>query len=76
MAKEKATKEVTNVDQLHSYSVRKNFEALMPSSKVTKLSMDIIQTIQNHHVNYDEAKEALDYANQVLLNKLLNKTTI
>lgn len=61
---------------LNAYHVRRKLHASAPSPEVIKLSMDLVRAIQKHHVNYDKAKEALDYANQVLLNKLLNKTTI
>lgn len=69
-------KEVRRMDQLNAYHIRQTLQAPVSSPDVTKLSVDLVRTIQKHHVNYDKAKEALDYTNQVLLNKLLNKTTI
>lgn len=64
------------MDQLNTYHVRRDLVPPMPTPDVTELGVELVRTIQKHHVNYDKAKEALDYANQVLLNKLLNKTTI
>ncbi|UNL37700.1 UBA domain-containing protein [Limosilactobacillus reuteri] len=64
------------LSDLHRYSVRKNLFYLEPDKKVSKVSMDVIKLCQKNNLTYEETKEALDFANQVLLNKLLNKTTI
>lgn len=55
------------------YEVRsKNIIVGKPSA----LTQDLMSVLKDHHVNYVDAKKALDYVNQVLLNYLLSKAEI
>ncbi len=43
------------------------------SPETQKAVKDVIKALTKHQLSYLEAKEVLDYSNQVLLNELLNK---
>lgn len=58
---------------LDRYEVRKKLGCLY-SKKSMEIASELIKTIAANELTYEEAKEALDAANQVLLNKLLSKT--
>lgn len=64
------------MEDLNYYSVKKRYWITAKDKKITSASLRIIDVLQESQFNYDEAKEALDFTNQVLLNKLLNKSKI
>ena len=64
------------MEDLNYYSVKKKYWITAKDKKITSVSLKIIDVLQESQFTYDEAKEALDFTNQVLLNKLLNKSKI
>ncbi|KRM85876.1 hypothetical protein FC41_GL000068 [Lactobacillus hominis DSM 23910 = CRBIP 24.179] len=44
--------------------------------KSNELTEELINVLKKHHTNYTDAKKALDYVNQALLNHLLSKTKL
>lgn len=44
--------------------------------KQMPIAKEIIAVLRSHDLNYEDAKKALDCANQVLLNHLLNQTKL
>lgn len=60
---------------LDRYEVRKQIGCLY-SEKSMEIAGELIKTIAANELTYEEAKESLDVANQVILNKLLSKTKI
>lgn len=64
------------MEDLNYCSVKRRYWITAKDKKITSASLRIIDVLQESQFNYDEAKEALDFTNQVLLNKLLNKSKI
>lgn len=44
--------------------------------KQMPIAKKIVAVLRSHDLNYEDAKKALDCANQVLLNHLLNQTKL
>lgn len=44
--------------------------------KQMPIAKEIVAVLRSHDLNYEDAKKALDCANQVLLNHLLNQTKL
>lgn len=44
--------------------------------KQIPIAKEVIAVLRSHDLNYEDAKKALDCANQVLLNHLLNQTKL
>lgn len=55
------------------YEVTKSHQEVKASPEAKQLGLLIVKTIDNYSTNYETAKEALDYANQLILNHIFEK---
>lgn len=61
---------------MRRYEVTKFGLDVKASSEVKELAGSILAVIESADVNYETAKLALDYADQLILNQILNEDII
>ena len=62
-------------NKLSNFEVRQTSGCIYDASSYP-IAMDIIKTLEKHSLTYTQIKEALDLTDQILLNKLLDRTKI
>lgn len=59
---------------LDHYQVSKQWLGFFFDKESLPIAEDLLKVIEEHALTYEQAKGALDLTDQILLNKLLNKT--
>lgn len=60
--------------ELNQYRVRRNSLGFFFDKESVPVAEELLKVLQKHNLTYEKAKGALDLTDQILLNKLLNKT--
>lgn len=59
---------------LDRYQVSRRVDSFFFDRESLPIAEELLKVIEEHTLTYEQAKGALDLTDQILLNKLLNKT--